>query len=399
MKWLWYTISILLIIGFSVYFYNVSTPSTQPVPQETMRPKVLVDEAITMHPTTTMQELSDTTPSTTMEMTDSTTPPSLDQQTVSIPHIASNSPVEIMAWIYPGAPGCGAVSEFMDGRRIDVLKPEYFRVEESGTLSILTETDAGCNGFSLKNLNLIQQYSNKQYITVSSASVDGMKTFLAQDAVDAEHTAALVTFAVQHNVTGIELDFEDFGGWDQEHYTLYKSFVTRLGNALHKQHKKLMIDGPATANQEEENWFLWRYEDFRNLPVDQIVVMTYDHQFDHGVGTPVAPLLWIENVISWTTKKFPDTTRLTFGIPSYGYRGTEGTQHMRLLSQEETKQHAGYTTATRDPRSSELTWSENGVQYFYQDSYSMDQKLMTITQKGIRSVSVWSMGGNPWFSK
>ena len=39
-------------------------------------------------------------------------------------------------------------------------------------------------------------------------------------------------------------------------YDRYTSFVKQLGNALHAEGKKLMIDGPAIPGDEEALWYL-----------------------------------------------------------------------------------------------------------------------------------------------
>jgi spore germination protein YaaH len=200
-------------------------------------------------------------------------------------------------------------------------------------------------------------------------------------------------------MSGVEIDFEDFGGWNAGMYSNFKNFVTNLGDALHKNGKKLIVDGPPTQNQTEENWYVWRYNDFVSLPVDQIVVMTYDNDYDTGVGQPISPIAWIQNTIRWTLGRFPDKSRLSFGIPSYGYKGILGTQKFTLLTYDQIKKEPGFDTATRDSASGEMTWQNGGNAYFYNDSQSMAIKLRAIQDLGINSVSVWHLGGNLWFPK
>jgi spore germination protein YaaH len=226
-----------------------------------------------------------------------------------------------------------------------------------------------------------------------------MGTFLTGALSDNTDINTLVSFVMDNNMTGIELDFEDFGGWTPDMYSKYKQFVTDLGNALHKNGKKLMIDGPAVSNQIEENWYAWRYADFVSLQIDSLVVMTYDYQYDQGVGQPISPIIWIQNTIGWVSTKFPDKTRLTFGIPSYGYKGIAGTQKFSLLTYDQIKNEPGFETATRDQSSGEMTWQNGNNVYFYNDIQSMSEKLQAILNSGINSVSVWHLGGNLWFSK
>ena len=306
------------------------------------------------------------------------------------------STLKTMAWIYPGNPACNASTEYADGRKIDVLKAEFFTIN-GGLLTLLTTTNSFCNGYSAANISRLKQYSTEQYATISSGSTNDMDTFLVQALGSASNDiTTLVDFTVTNNITGIELDFEDFGGWSATSYANYKKFVTVLGNALRAKGKKLMLDGPAVSNASEENWFLWRYSDFTVLPVDTIVVMAYDYQYDNGVGSPVTPFDWLKNVILWTSGRYPKE-RIAIGLPSYGYQGTAGTYRSVILNADQIKTKAGYTTALRDSSSGEMTWTSGSTVYFYQDAQSLNMKRDVVASLGITSVSVWHLGGNPWF--
>jgi len=316
-----------------------------------------------------------------------------NKQTVSE---STDKQKETMAWIYPGNPACSARQEMKDGRQIDVLKPEFFTVS-NGLLHIITE-DEGCNGFSEEFVSELKQYSREQYVTVSAAGVDNIASFLKESLDSTENLTTLIKFVVDNNLTGIELDFESFGDWDDEVYGNYLQFVTMLGHELHAENKKLMIDGPAIWNKTSESWFNWRYEDFAELPVDKIVVMAYDYHFDYGAGSPVSPLQWTKEVASYTANRLP-LDKISIGIPSYGYQGRNGTYRSTILTAEQSKSRPGFTSATRDPRSGEMTWKNGANTYFYTDSISMNMKRQLLADMGINSISVWHLGGNPWFSR
>jgi len=304
---------------------------------------------------------------------------------------------EIMAWIYPGGTSCLANTEYSDGRKIDVLKPEYFSVNESGDLILLTTKNSGCNAYSSSNVADLKKYSKEQYVTVSSSYAGSMDMFLTNSLNESTNINTLVTFIVSNNLTGIEIDFEDFGGWSDSSYLDYKKFITKLGESLHAKNKKLMIDGPATSNTVEEAWYVWRYADFNNLPIDRVVVMTYDYQYDQGAGQPVAPISWIQNTIKFTLSRFSNKAKLSIGIPSYGYKGVINTQKFSLLTYNQIKKEPGFSTSARDPDSAEMTWQNGNNVYFYQDSESILKKIQTVQSSGINSVSIWHLGGNEWF--
>jgi spore germination protein YaaH len=304
--------------------------------------------------------------------------------------------LKVMAWIYPGNPACAASTEYADGRRVDVLKAEFFTIS-GGILTLLDTTNTRCNGYSPATISRLKQYSSEQYTTVSSASTNDMETFFVSAlAASSTDIATLVNFTVENGLTGIELDFEDFSSWSPQAYSNYKQFVSVLGNALHAEGKKLMIDGPAVSNATEEKWFLWRYSDFVNLPVDTIVVMAYDYQYDYGAGAPVAPLDWLRNVITWTATKYP-IDKLAIGLPSYGYQGPKGSYRITILTYEQIRKKTGFATAKRDPRSGEMTWQSGSTVYFYQDAESLRQKRDVAASLGVSAISVWHLGGNQWF--
>ena len=309
-----------------------------------------------------------------------------------------NVDMEVGAWIYPGDPACSAMDELSDGRRVDTVRPEYFSVEEGGKLILLTESDRGCNGFSPENVKFLKKYSKNQYVTISSAYAKNMQSFLNAALADSSTIGSLVDFSVTYDISGVELDFEDFGGWSSDDYAQYKKFVSILGQALHNKGKKLIIDGPAIANDEESRWFQWRYSDFVSLPVDLATVMAYDYQFDHGAGSPIAPLEWIAQVIHRISLEFPKD-RLSVGVPSYAYEGSLGLNSFTLLTFNQIRLKSGFPSALRDSSSAEMSWRQEGRVFFYQDQESLDKKREAIADLGIHSISVWHLGGgNPWFS-
>lgn len=401
-----------LLIGMGAFYtYNklASQGDHRPVIENTPPP---IDTAHTVVMESDTKQSTSTIPSATDDQTGSSslteklpsptipssTPDRPTKEVQDKPVITSSVPslvnLEVMAWIYPSAPGCKAASEFSDGRSINVLKPEFFAIND-GLLTLLDSNNSECNGYSSTFVREIRKYSSKQYVTVSSASTYGMDSFFSDQQIVTAGVETLVTFVVSNNLTGIELDFEDFGGWSETSYKNFKDFVNKLGSALHGEGKKLMLDGPAIADDIEQTWFLWDYSDFVTLPVDVIVIMTYDYQFDHGAGEPIAPLEWMKRVINRTVSYYPKN-KLSVGIPSYGYEATIGKRPI-IRTYDQLKGEYDLTGATRESRSGEMTWRSGKKVYFYQDSESVRQKIAVAKAAGINSVSIWHLGGNLWF--
>jgi spore germination protein YaaH len=300
----------------------------------------------------------------------------------------------VMAWMYPGAPACSAVDE---ARQYDlaVIKPEYFTVTEGGALEPMTTQKYGCNAFSVANVAQVKALASEQFVTVSSGYAVDMASFLRQDATTGEHTTTLVNFIVTHDLTGIELDFEDFGGWTAEHYSLFRAFVTRLGNRLHAHGKELMVDVPAVRNASEAGWYQLQYHDLNTLPIDHIVVMAYDYQYDYGAGQPVTPLSWLEEIISYAKAAIVDDSKLVIGLPSYGYASNHG--KISILTADQAHMNPLFNMVERDASSGELIAQQGRQTLVFQDSMSLNAKLKVVEAAGLSRVSIWHLGGNPWF--
>ncbi|STX50649.1 Putative sporulation-specific glycosylase ydhD [Legionella busanensis] len=309
--------------------------------------------------------------------------------------ISVNS-LNIQAWVYPGQPACNAKNEYTDGRIIQVLKPEYFTVNETGILKRLNVAKAGCNAYSQKNIESIKSYSQQQFVTVS-ASASSMAVLASSVKKRANAIKKLISFIKKTNFTGIELDFEGFGNWTDDNYQNYKIFVNELGNALWSINAELMIDGPPISNETEQSYYKWHYEDFNSLPVNYIVVMAYDYQYNYGVGTPVAPNAWVTNIINYVKDRIEDINKIVIGIPSYGYHGITGSYKIKLDTFEQSKSYPGFSLAVQDPSSFEYFWQHENTTYFIQTSDSLNQKKALIEAAGIKHISVWHLGGNQWF--
>ena len=310
----------------------------------------------------------------------------------------SGPALRIEAWIYPGAPACNAAAEYSDGRHIDVLKPEYYRVDDTGALVQRTVASDGCNGFSAANAADVKAHSTRQLVTVSANGAQ-IGALCGDAAKRAAAVATLVTFDGQIGFSGIDVDFE---GIQTADYPGYLTFLSDLGGALHAKGLLLEVDATAYASAADEALDAFRYEDVDPLPVDGIVIMAYDYMTDYsqnGAGDPIAPNSWVAAVMDYTRPKLKDPSRLVIGIPSYGYAGKTGTF---TVDREPSSQFTGLpgAAAAQDfPDAFERTWANQGTSYVYIDAPGLDAKRAFIAAKGAAAISVWHLGGNAWFTK
>jgi len=303
--------------------------------------------------------------------------------------------VTTMAWLYPDL-SCDVQTEYIT-KQITVLKPQYYTLQDTGTLVQDTVTSARCLGYSPENVASIKAASERQFVTISGQTA-GMVALTSSPLLTQDFITTTVEFLKTAQFTGIELDFEGFSKWSEQQYQGYLAFIKQLGNALHAQNYQLMIDGPVIFNAKYQGYYPFKYEDLEPLPADYITAMCYDLQSDNGAGTPIAPLLTLTACCQWTKSKITDVNRIVIGIPSYAYSGATGTYHVKKFPSRQASSLPGFSTAVRDPASGEMMWSQSGISYSYADSTTMDMRMQAILSQGLSNISVWSLGGNPWFS-
>jgi spore germination protein YaaH len=322
----------------------------------------------------------------------------LDKKIAQNTRSITQSEAKTMGWIYPGMPACSAIDEIKDGRNIDTLKPEYLKLDENGELQYLTNQEFDCNGYSKEHAKMIKENSREAIFMVSGRS-EGLTPFFKSPEKQEQAIVKILDTVKETDFDGAEIDYEDFASWTDKEYESYKTFIKNLGQRLNNAGKKLSIDVPAIKNDRYQTFYKLKYEDFVNLPVDYFTIMTYDFQYDEGVGAPVASFNDISETLDWVDKKFPDKNRVVVGLNNYGYYGKKGEYKMSLANKEQIFRKYKDLKSVRDEKSGELIGESNGQVVVYSDSQSLDQKRDVVFEKGYNQISVWHLGGNDWFSK
>jgi len=350
-------------------------------------------------------------------------------------------PKTIQGWIYPGAPACNAHQEFKDGRKIDVLKVEYYHLcnntdNGGGNAGNLVRVDLApvsgnpdwsnlCNGYSLTNSAEIQNslYSSARFITISGG-IEGMSALFGSSTKKTNFKSTIISFltnSLNQNFTGVELDFEC--DWDNKDalWSDYKDFIQYLGTELHNINKLLIIDGPPIKHPSGNNSF--RYSYFKNNSyVDYVCVMGYDYDMTHK-GEAISPIDWVSDITDYVIEKMSKVSsnpnnpnepedlanikKIIIGMPSYSYY-TKTNDDVKNITKELASGQANYDIVNnaRDINSHERYFngptsitSSTYPRWYYLDAEGMSKKIELIRAKGIKHISVWHLGGNDWFNR
>lgn len=316
------------------------------------------------------------------------------------------SPMHVQAWLYPGSPAENANEEYSDGRKIDVLKPEYQRLGTDGVLVQLNDPADGENAYSSGNATDVLANCTEAFFTVSGHTT-GLVAMIgnASNAIDstkrANFISTLVSFVQTIGFHGVDIDIEGYGAWDATTTSRFVDLMDDLGIALHAVNKKLSVCLPAISDITYQGFFELTYESFNGLAIDQFTVMAYDYMFDYGAQNPIQPISWLEDICDWALDKFDASEhhKIVIGIPSYGFYGTNApdSYDIEIQTKDQIDARTGYSGATRDSSSFEMTWVNGGFVNWYVDAYALMLKAQVVAGKGINRVSVWHLGGNDWF--
>jgi spore germination protein YaaH len=317
---------------------------------------------------------------------------------------ATPLPATVEAWIYPGSPGeptCDVPSELsaLASDPVALLKPQYLTVRGSGKLSVDTAAELPCNGFSPANLAAVRAAANQVYVTIS-AGTHATKALLASTSKQAAALATIESFVTSNGLNGVDLDFEP-NDWTTTIWSSYMGFVGDLVGALGPSGRGVEVDLDAFTTTP---WDAERYGDVASAGA-HLVVMAYDDEYAVACS-PITPFTWLQQVVAYAQGQVP-ASELTIGLPSYGYSTTTCARVRHVTSNipyVTMQDEPGFPTtpaaveALRDPNSGEIRWNSNGVSYDYVDATALNAKLQTVETMGVTDVSVWSLGGEPWFT-
>jgi spore germination protein YaaH len=133
--------------------------------------------------------------------------------------------------------------------------------------------------------------------------------------------------------------------------------------------------------------------------------MAYDNEYASACA-PITPYAWLQQVVAYSQSQVP-ASDLTVGLPAYGYTTTSCTKVKHISSNVPfvtMEDESGFPTtpqaieSLRDPSSGEIRWQSNGVFHDYVDATALNAKLQVVENMGVSDISVWSLGGEPWFS-
>ena len=219
---------------------------------------------------------------------------------------------------------------------------------------------------------------------------------LADEESRMAHIQAIVTLAERMDYDGVEVDYEALPAEARDDFT---AFIKALARTLHARDKLLSV-AVHPKTDDRGTWDGPRAQDWPRLgaAVDEFKVMIYDYHWRTSPSGPIAPLDWIDDVLTYARQAVP-ANKIWLGLPFYGYNWVEqkGKGLVWATADELIRQHRPITR--RDLSSGELyfSYTVGDVQHtvYVPDARAIALKVRLARQRhpGIAGVAIWRLGG------
>ncbi|MEM2087495.1 MAG: glycosyl hydrolase family 18 protein [Thermoproteota archaeon] len=198
----------------------------------------------------------------------------------------------------------------------------------------------------------------------------------------------IVSFIVENNFSGINIDYENIPPEDRD---VLNSYMRELASTLHSYGKIVTIDVSGETRDNPSGWGgAWDYRTLGEI-CDYVCIMCYDYHWSGSEAGPIGPLGWLREIIQYALSTIP-SEKIIIGIPFYGYRwaGRNGVS-LTFRQALETAKSMGV----------EVSFSENDAEYYYsygsyevwfQGAKSVELKISAVLSYGLDKIAAWSVG-------
>ena len=274
--------------------------------------------------------------------------------------------------------------------QLDVVAPVFYQLDGNGQIvdhsdPIALSIMRGANVLIIPVIQNIKQHADFHNEFATGAQRDAI----------ASRIASLV---ISQNYAGINIDFE---GIDPSDGPNLDDFMSRLGTKLHAAGKLVTEAIPAKTSDSTTGWGgAYDYQTLGSLN-DYVVIMGYDFHYAGGPPGAIAPIGWVQQVISYTESRMAPATAL-LGIGLYGYdwdttKGGSATarrydQTQAILHQPGVKSLTTSYDATNQAPWIKYTDSNNDQHtLWYENGQSFSAKLQAGLNAGLGGFALWRL--------
>ncbi len=212
------------------------------------------------------------------------------------------------------------------------------------------------------------------------------------------HVKALIALVEENGFDGIDIDYESLAAEDRD---LFSPFIEELGAALHARGRLLSIAVHAKTD-DAGTWGGPAAQDWVRLgaAVDEFKIMTYDYHWSTSEAGPIAPLDWVDAVLTYAATVVPPQ-KTWMGVHFYGYdwvgSAAESLEWRQVVARAE---RSGAVIRRDEPGEAWFTYTSGGGAsgehtVYFSDSRALAERLAFIVARhpDLTGIAIWRLGG------
>ncbi len=223
---------------------------------------------------------------------------------------------------------------------------------------------------------------------------------LSDDRLRLQFAARLVELALDYELDGLNIDFENFHSDYRDHFTL---FISELAEKCRDHDLVISVD--VTRPSNSEYWSLCYDHAALAAEVDYVILMAYDEHWKQSpIAGSVASLPWVEESIELTLKKVPPE-KLILGVPFYTrlWEIDQSEETALVLNSWSYSMHRA--EEIKEENNAEVYWdakarqhvaeyTRDGLTYkmWLEDTASMKERLDLVKKYNLAGIAGWRRG-------
>lgn len=273
--------------------------------------------------------------------------------------------------------------------QLDIVAPYFYQLNADGTIdSDLVQPDA---------LTIMRNAQVKIVPMIKNVSRWGdFHTTIATDAQRDAIAQRLTDLVVLNNYDGINIDFEAVNATDAPLMTDLMARISARFKPLNKLVTQAVVarvsDTPSTWGGAYDYAALAKYDDY-------MLVMAYDFHYAGGTPGPIAPIGWIDDVLTYATSKFP-ASRILLGIGLYGYNwdttakttATSARYDQAITYLSKPGATSGYDQTNQAPWIKYIDDQQHQHELWYENAQSFEAKIRLMLDDQLGGFGVWRLG-------
>jgi spore germination protein len=216
---------------------------------------------------------------------------------------------------------------------------------------------------------------------------------IGDEAARTQHIAEILALVRDNDFDGIDIDYESLYAEDREPFSL---FIEELAEALRAEGKILSIAVHAkTSDAGRSGAHL--AQDWARLgaAVDAFKIMTYDYHSGAGPAGPIAPVTWIDEVLTYAASVVPPE-KTYMGIHFYGRDWVGSTGEALEWRQIMRRAEQAKAEIQRDESGEAwFTYDDGRRTVYVADAENISTKLSYILERhpSLAGIAIWRLGG------